>query len=358
VKKVLIGALFFAALLPALAGAGASAQDQPGRAVALAAADRLERLYVFPLKGLAAATRLRDQAAAGTYDHLAADALAAHLTSDLADVLHDKHVRVEYSIDVLPPDGGSGTGPSPAEIAAFARFERAGGYGLGRVAHLPGNVGYLDVRFFPDASPARNAVVDGMASAVAYSDAVILDLRRNRGGDPDGVARLLSHFFAPKTHLNDFVGRGDGDPKVTDSTFTSSVPGPQITAPLYVLTSGHTFSGGEECAYDIQTQKRGTLVGEVTGGGANPGGEHRLDDHFEIFVPDARARNPITKTNWEGTGVRPDIAVPQDQALATAYAMALNGDAFIATLPTASRDRLSGIRAKLSTMDDAAILDL
>jgi hypothetical protein len=354
-KLALIAAVFSLAILPGLTVA---APEDPARAVALAAADRLERLYVYPAKGLAAATRLRDQAATGAYDGLQAKDLGMRLTSDLADVLHDKHVRVEYSIDVLPPDDGSDKGQSPAEIAAFARVERAGGYGLGRVAHLPGNVGYVDVRFFPDASPARNTVVDGMAGAVASSDAVILDLRRNHGGDPDGVARLLSHFFAPKTHLNDFVGRGDGDPKVTGSTFTSRVPGPQITAPLYVLTSGNTFSGGEECAYDIQTQKRGTLVGEVTGGGANPGSDHRLDDHFDIFVPDARARNPITKTNWEGTGVRPDIAVPQDRALATAYAMALNGNAGIATMPTWYRDRLSGIRAKVSTMDDAAILDL
>jgi hypothetical protein len=336
----------------------AQAQDQPARAVALAAADCLEHFYVYPAKGHAAAVRLRDQAAAGAYDGLAANELATHLTSDLAVVLHDKHVRVRYSADVLPPDAGPDKRPGPAEIAAFDRMERAGGYGLGRVAHLPGNVGYLDVRFFPDASPERNAVIDGMADALAYSDAVILDLRRNGGGDPDGIARLLSHFLAPNTHLNDFVGRGDGDPKVTGSTFTSEVPGAHITAPLYVLTSGKTFSGGEECAYDIQTQKRGTLVGEVTGGGANPGGVRRLDDHFGIFVPDARAQNPITKTNWEGTGVRPDIPVTQDRALATAYAMALGSDDAIATMPADDRDRLSDIRAKLATMDDATILDL
>ncbi len=224
-------------------------------------------------------------------------------------MLHDKHVRLRYSAEVNPPDDPNSGKASAAENAAMARMWRESGYGLGRVAHLPGNVGYVDLRNFPSASDELNAVFDGIANSVAYSRAVVLDLRRNHGGDPDAIARLLSHFLPPKTHLNDFVGRGDGEPPVRESTYTADVPGPRITAPVYVLTSGETFSGGEECAYDLQALKRGTLIGAVTGGGANPGDSRRIDDHYSIFVPDARARNPITKTNWEGVGVKPDIAV-------------------------------------------------
>jgi C-terminal processing protease CtpA/Prc len=201
-------------------------------------------------------------------------------------------------------------------------------------------------------------VIDGLANAVAYSDAIVLDLRRNHGGDPLAIARLLSHFLAPKTHLNDFVGRGDDDAKIQDSTFTEDVPGPRITAPLYVLTSGETFSGGEECAYDVQALKRGTLIGATTGGGANPGDTRRIDDHFSIFVPDARARNPITKTNWEGVGVKPDIETPRERALIAAYGTALDAKLRDTTLSTPARTRLTELRAKLDTMTDAEILAL
>ena len=243
-------------------------------------------------------------------------------------------------------------------VAARTKRMREVGYGLGRVAHLPVNVGYIDLRGFPGGGAETYGVFDAVTNSVAFSDAIVLDLRRNHGGSPDSIARLLSHFLPVKTHLNDFVGRGDGEPPVAESTFTSEVPGPRITAPLYVLTSGETFSGGEECAYDVQSLKRGTLIGAVTGGGANPGGTRRIDDHFMIFVPDQRARNPITKTNWEGVGVKPDIAVDRDRALITAYGMIVDAKLRDTSLTAAQRDAYTKFRAKIDTMTDAEILAL
>jgi len=90
-----------------------------------------------------------------------------------------------------------------------------------------------------------------------------------------------------------------------------------------VLTSKRTFSGAEEFAYNLKNLKRATIVGETTGGGAHPGGGFRVHEHFRMFVPTGRAINPITKTNWEGTGVKPDVETPADQALTVARLMAL-----------------------------------
>ncbi|MBV9408527.1 MAG: hypothetical protein JO164_06865, partial [Candidatus Eremiobacteraeota bacterium] len=132
----------------------------------------------------------------------------------------------------------------------------------------------------------------------------------------------------------------------------------RIAAPLYVLTSGETFSGGEECAYDLQSLRRGTLIGAVTGGGANPGDDVRIDDHFSIFVPDERAQNPITKTNWEGVGVKPDVAVARDRALVTAYETALDVKLRDTALEETQRERLTALRGKLDAMTDAEILAL
>ncbi len=349
---LLLGSTLAAALPVAAAG------DDPARAVAAAAAADLERDYVLPTPGRAAAELLRRNAAAGTYDGLRDAVLAARLTADLAPVLHDKHVRVRWSAELNPPAKAGGGGPSAEEIAAGARRERETGYGLGRVAHLPGNVGYIDLRGFASAKET-DAVLDAAVNAVANSEAVVLDLRRNHGGDPRTVARLLSHFVAPKTHLNDFLGRGDaGAAKIEDSTYTEAVPGPRVDAPLYVLTSGETFSGGEECAYDVQALKRGTLIGAVTGGGANPGSTERIDDHFGIFVPDGRAQNPITHTNWEGTGVQPDRATAPERALATAYAAALDARSHDASLPAPMREQMIALHDKLATMSDAEILAL
>jgi len=94
------------------------------------------------------------------------------------------------------------------------------------------------------------------------------------------------------------------------------VPGPRLAGkPVFVLTSKHTFSGAEEFTYNLKNLKRATIIGETTGGGAHPVSGHRIDDHFMIGVPFARAVNPVSKTNWEGTGVEPDVKVPADQAL-------------------------------------------
>ena len=94
------------------------------------------------------------------------------------------------------------------------------------------------------------------------------------------------------------------------------MPGKRLTdVPLYVLTSGRTFSAAEEFSYDLKCLKRATLVGERTGGGAHPGDVHEIEGLLGVFIPDGRAINPVTGTNWEGVGVEPDLAVAAPQAL-------------------------------------------
>jgi C-terminal processing protease CtpA/Prc len=195
------------------------------------------------------------------------------------------------------------------------------GFGITRVQRLAGNIGYLDIRgFFPTefAAPAISAAM----TLLSGTDALIIDLRSNGGGEPETVAYLLSHFFAEgdARHLNDIYNRLDG---TTRSYWTVPSVGARYTPPIFVLTSHNTFSGGEEFAYDVKTQKRGTLVGEVTGGGANPGDYIPLARGFIAFIPTGRAINPITRTNWEHVGVTPDVAAPAADAMRLAYSTAL-----------------------------------
>jgi C-terminal processing protease CtpA/Prc len=159
-------------------------------------------------------------------------------------------------------------------------------------------------------------------SLMAGTDALILDLRRNGGGSPASVAYLMSHFFplGDERHLIDIYDRPTD---TTRQVWTVPTVAQRYDKPVYVLTSARTFSGGEDCAYDFQVQKRGTLVGETTGGGSNPVSWFSLGHGIVVTIPTARTTNYVTKANWEHVGVKPDIAVPAAQALQTAHAAIL-----------------------------------
>jgi len=156
---------------------------------------------------------------------------------------------------------------------------------------------------------------------LAHVDAIIFDLRHNGGGDPKMVAMISSYLFDKSTHLNDLYNRKED---FTEQYWTLPyVPGTTLAnRPAFVLTSKNTFSGAEEFTYNLKNLKRATIVGETTGGGAHPVSGHRIDDHFMIGVPFARAVNPVYKTNWEGTGVEPDVSVKAADALEKAQELA------------------------------------
>ena len=170
---------------------------------------------------------------------------------------------------------------------------------------------------------AGHAAVAAM-TLLADTDALIVDLRRNGGGDPGMVALYCSFLFDDGTHLNDLYWRADG--RTRQWWTLPYVPGRRYggTKPVYVLTSADTFSGAEELSYNLKTRGRATLVGERTGGGAHPGGRYRVDTHLKAAVPSGRAINPVTGINWEGTGVEPDIELPAADAFDAAYRLALD----------------------------------
>ncbi len=287
---------------------------------------KLNAEYVFPevAKKMEAAINARVQQ--HEYDSLSVGSLFAdRLTHDLQAISHDKHLRVRYSATPLPEDNESNN-PTPNERKrrreAFIRDNAASNWGFEKVERLRGNIGYLDFRYFGDAEQAGETLAGAM-NFLANTDALIIDMRNNGGGDPAMVAVACSYLFdSESVHLNDIYWRPDDS---THQYWTlAHIPGKRyVGKEVYVLTSNHTFSGAEEFTYNLKTQKRATIIGETTGGGANPGGSQRINAHFTLFVPSGRAINPITKTNWEGVGVKPDIAVNATQALQTAHVLAL-----------------------------------
>ena len=287
---------------------------------------RLTEAYVFPDTAVAMERAIRDRVRRGEYERItSAQALADSLTAHLQAVSRDRHLRVRYSHDPLPPLRGP-DGPTPEMEARARAFGRQVNFGFERVERLPGNVGYLELRSFGFEPEWIGNAAAAAFDFVANTEALIIDLRRNGGGSPGMVAFVSSYLFGvDSVHLNSLYWRPGNR---TDHFYTRSrVPGARYgpERPVYVLTSRRTFSGAEEFAYNLQTRQRAVIVGDTTGGGAHPGGMQRVTDHFGVWVPTGRAINPITKTNWERVGVRPDVAVPSEQALRAAHLAALRG---------------------------------
>jgi hypothetical protein len=281
------------------------------------AAAMLNEFYVFPETAKKMEEAIRARQKAGEYDSITnGDAFAEKLTADLREVSHDKHLGVNFSPAVLP----KGPPPGGPDMAGMRRQLERINCGFEKAERLPPNIGYLKFNMFanPDiCGPTASAAMNFLGSV----DALIIDLRENGGGDPKMVAYISSYLFDERTHLNDLYNRKENK---TEEFWTSTdVPGKRLAGkPVFVLTASRTFSGAEEFTYNLKNLKRATIIGETTGGGAHPVSGHRIDDHFMIGVPFARAINPVSKTNWEGTGVEPDIKVPASEALEAAKKLA------------------------------------
>ena len=284
---------------------------------------QLDDAYVFPETAKKMETDIRSRQKNGEYDSVTSSrAFAEKLTADLQSVSHDKHLRVRFSPDVIAvrPEHSE---PTEAEKANQVRYSNFMNSGFEKVERMPGNVGYIKFNNFFDPDAGADTVAAAM-NFVANTDFLIFDLRDNGGGDPAMVKLICSYLFGEKpVHLNDLYWRRGN--KTEEFWTIPTVPGKKyLDKDVYILTSNRTFSGGEEFTYNLKNLKRATVIGETTGGGAHPGGVERLSDHFGVFIPIGRAISPITKTNWEGTGVEPDIKVPKEQALKTAFLLALN----------------------------------
>jgi hypothetical protein len=278
----------------------------------------LRENYVFPDRAEQAAIAIEARLAAGEYDDLDDPALAERFTQDLHEVLPDKHLRMRAH----PAERRRPSAPAPPQRPGPPRQKSAlDNFGIHRVERLAGNVGYLDLRRIAMPANAGAAIAAAM-ELVRGTQALIIDLRRNGGGAVEGVVLWCSYLLPDRTHLNDIFRASTGE---TRQFWTLPyVPGERyLDPPVYVLTSEKTFSGGEDLGYTLQAQQRATIIGQTTGGGAHPTMGIPLSASIDIAIPNARSVSPVTGTNWEGTGITPDVAVPSEEAFDVAYRKAL-----------------------------------
>jgi hypothetical protein len=309
---------------------GASEQPRPGPGAAAntASLDAVERQRVIS----GAVANLRQHYFDRDVGQQTADALLAHekrgdddaardgaafadlLSRQMRDASHDMHLVVEYSQRPMPE------GPPAQTAEGLVRFRDAmlqQNCMIRKADILPHDIGYLKLDFFSDTSVCGSKLRSAMTS-LNQADAIIVDLRDNTGGFPDAVSLIASYFFDRPEYMY-----GPRGAPTVDSWTQSPVAGNELAdKPVYVLTSGSTWSGAEQFSYDLKVLKRATLVGETTRGGAHAGVFHRIDDHFGIGIPDKKAINPFGKDDWEGIGVEPDIKVKAADALETAVKLA------------------------------------
>lgn len=271
--------------------------------------------YVFPETASKMAEHLSRRLAEGAYDAISAGPELAELfTRDLQSISRDKHLRVRFD-----PEGAArmrqrrGDGPDPEQRQRMLDDARRRNFGFEKVEILDGNIGYLKLNGFAGMPEAGEAAVAAM-NFLSNVDALIIDLRSNGGGSPNMIQILSSYLFDSPQHLNSFYWRPSD--RTTQTWTLPYVPGRRLTdVPVYLLTSNRTFSAAEEFTYNLKNMERATIIGETTGGGAHPGGPMPADDRFVVWVPQGRAINPVTQTNWEGTGIEPHIPVEAPKAL-------------------------------------------
>lgn len=309
--------LFAVILLLAAPAAGAAVLTTEDRSEIVQNTARLiEDRYVDAAKAKQIAEKLR-QAGSGWTGLTDPKLFAETITKWLRETSGDGHLGLSYSETVLPEE----TGESSFSAAEMEKYYGAHlNHGVEKIERLPGNIMLIDLRVFPPPAMAGDVFAAAMTVA-AQADALIIDLRKNGGGAEtanlvtgyllDGGKRLSGTYDRPSD-------------KHTANTSPSWVPGRRFgsTKPLYILTSRKTFSAAEALAYDLQALKRAVIVGEVTGGGAHPFEYRRVHPHFAVDLPEGRSINPITGSNWQDVGVKPDVPMPADQALDKAVELA------------------------------------
>jgi hypothetical protein len=296
------------------------------KAVMDSLAAAIDRQYVFPAVGKETISALRRHAARGDYDRItSARAFTDTLNDHLYAVAHDLHLRVRYDPANQMQIGRGGAAAVDVERMRAMAAQR--NFGFEKLQRLAGNIGYLDLRLFDDPAAGAAEVAAAAMGYLAHSDALIIDVRRNGGGFASMVDLLVTYLIAPteQLHLFDFNYRGGEEVGLRSNWTLPYVPGPRFAGKdVYVLTGRFTGSAAESFAYALQAAKRATLVGEQTAGASNPGnGMTTLPGGFSAFIATGRVVSPVTGTNWEGVGVKPDVAVTADLALREAHVMAV-----------------------------------
>lgn len=274
----------------------------------------LKRWYIYPDKAELISKTIKDKSKTGAYNKLQSRREVADMMhADIQKIHHDGHMRVMYFPDfekrlltVLPDS------LQKKEEEEELNQQKARNFYFTKSEIMPGNIAYLRWDGFVGFTEQAKPTYEAAFKFVSNAKALIIDMRYNGGGSPETVNAMLNYFFDRKLPMNHIIDyKRDTVKWYTNPSATAF----KLSMPVYVLTSKRTFSGAEDFTYAMKYSKRATIVGDTTGGGAHPTGPAPLGQGFVLNIPNARSYHEVTGTNWEGTGVYPDVYVKGEQAL-------------------------------------------
>jgi hypothetical protein len=301
----------------------------------------LSRCYINPETAINVESRLREGLKRGEYDHFTdLSTFLKELRMDLRDVSKDRHLGV-WPIWFAPVPKGD----SEEDRREFLDKMRYENYGFHRIERLEGNIGYLKLDYFADPEYGKTTAAAAM-TLISNCDAVIIDLRENHGGSEHMVNYICAYFFDEPVHTISMYTRYKD---ITVHLWTPEIPNPWMKdKPLFILQSHESASGAEHFSYSMKAVNRAIIVGETSRGAANPVEERIYPNlSLNIALPVSRAIHPITETDWEGTGVEPDIKVPEEEALKKAHLVAL--ETLVKQVPDEKRRK--ALRALIQKMN-------
>lgn len=305
--------------------------------------------YIFPDVAKRAQASLRAHRA----EYLKLDtreAFATAVSKDLYATTHDGHLKV--GVQTIEADRSAHLTEAQQDLV-----DRHTAYGLMAIRRLPGNIGYLKLSYL-EQGPEGAALIDTAMRLLKDTDALIIDLRQNNGGGGATDAQILGHLSRTPIPMARITWRNADGTTVIDQRVAAKPAGGPLYAdkPVYVLTAKRTYSAAEELTYDLKAAGRATLVGETTGGGANPANRPvRLDYGFRTFIPNGHVEHPTTHANWEGTGIAPDVATPAAEALVTAYGLALKAAKPVIATPKSEKERADAMTDPRAALMEQAL---
>jgi hypothetical protein len=273
---------------------------------------------VYPEKALQMDSLLKTRLANKAY---AADSLLPDFTQSLTRDLRDFSRDLHISIRPIPARRFYATeNKGISEEQIYARSLE--NYGWKSTEWLPGAVGYIKVDRFDDTAYAGD-VAEAALSFAANCQAIIVDLRDNKGGQENMQQFIASHFFDRPTQLSGLYWTYLDS--LAEAWTRADIGGPSLAnKDLYILISHQTASGAEAFAYNMKYAKKAIIVGDTSAGAAHWSDWYEFPNlNVVALVPVARPINPVTKSNWEGTGVIPDIAIEAAKAKDRAYLEAI-----------------------------------
>lgn len=281
-------------------------------------ADKINEYYIFEDVANQLSKKLKSEIDLKTFDNLTDAEFAKSLSSYLTKNGNDLHFNVLYR-----PGKEEEKAVNEKELLKkYDAINKQWNYGFDKVMRLDGNIGYIEYTGFPEGNKSAQQILVATMNFVSNTNALVIDLRNNRGGDGKMVRLFLSYFFNERIKLSEIYTRYNNK---TEEKYTfKKVNGKKyLDKPVYLLVNNNTISAAEALAYNLQQNKIAKVIGDKTYGAANPVKVFFIGKKYQLFIPISVEKNAVTKTNWEHTGINVDEKVNSEKALIKAQIIAL-----------------------------------